>query len=359
MKKRTFVKRERGQVIFLVAGLLAVFGGMTAVAIDLGSYMADRRDLQNAVDAIALAASQDLPSGSAAQTAANQWATNNGIDHSSLSVTIVPQNLPSEPNPKVIVEAERDHGFFFARLVGIESAEVSASASAIRTSPGGGDGVVPLSITEDSLEGVTYGEAAILKYDALDLENGNSLPIMIDGPGAGSCNGQNNHYCDSLINGSENVLCADGADDTYCEGPTTAQTQPGLVVGPTSTALNARMDNTDIQCDEFDEVFEDDPTSSDPSEYRIVQECNPFFAAGYDSRRILVVPVIDSLCNGSCTVTVVEFALFFLDGFAAPNSCQGVVCEVTGRFVRVNQNVGLLAGTFDEEAENQFVRLVN
>ena len=37
MKKRTFVKRERGQVIFLVAGLLAVFGGMTAIAVDLQS----------------------------------------------------------------------------------------------------------------------------------------------------------------------------------------------------------------------------------------------------------------------------------------------------------------------------------
>ena len=122
--------------------------------------------------------------------------------------------------------------------------------------------------------------------------------------------------------------------------------------------MNERMVNTNIRCDEFGEVFEDDPTSSDPSEYRLVQECNPFLAAGYESQRVLIVPVIDSLCEGSCTVTIVNFALFFLDGFAAPNSCQGVVCEITGRFVRVNQNIGLLAGTFDDEADNTFVRLV-
>ena len=53
---RRFHRDEHGQVLWLVAGLLAVFGGMAAIAIDLGSYSSERRDLQNAADAIALAA---------------------------------------------------------------------------------------------------------------------------------------------------------------------------------------------------------------------------------------------------------------------------------------------------------------
>ena len=56
---------ERGQVLALAAILIAVVGGMAALSIDLGSYSAERRDLQNAADAISLAASQDLPSADA------------------------------------------------------------------------------------------------------------------------------------------------------------------------------------------------------------------------------------------------------------------------------------------------------
>lgn len=349
---------ERGQVIFLVAALFAVFGGMAAIAIDLGSYMAERRDLQNAADAIALAASQDLPNSAAAQSAATQWAANNDIDLSTMTVSIIPQSLPSEPNPKVRVEIEREHTFTFARLIGIESAPVGASAAAIRTTPAGGDGVVPLSVTIDALEGATYGELVVLKYDAQNIEQGNTSPIRIDGPGSGNCSSTDN-YCRGIIEGSTNVVCAAGTDDTYCDGPSVVNTETGNKVGGTREAINARIALTDVQCDEFTEVLEDDPTTGDSSFYRISQECNPFLPGGFDSGRVLVIPVIDGLCNGSCSVTIVKFALFYLEGFETGNSCTGNQCEIIGRFVRVNQNVGLLAGTFNQDAENLFVRLVD
>ena len=66
---RRLHSQQRGQVLVLVAGLLAVFGGMTAIAVDLGGYSADRRDLQNKADAIALAASLELPNAGAAYSA--------------------------------------------------------------------------------------------------------------------------------------------------------------------------------------------------------------------------------------------------------------------------------------------------
>lgn len=349
--------RERGQALALVVGLIAVIGGMTATAVDLGSYAAERRRLQNAADAIALAASQELPNAAAAQNIANSWAEKNGFDSESLTVTIISQNPPSEPNPKVHVKLEAEHSFTFARLIGVESAEVTADAAAIRTAPSGGDGVVPLSVTEDVLATATYGDIVTLKYDAQNIQQGNTSPIRIDGPGSGNCTSSDN-YCAGVRYGSESVVCADGVDPESCDGPSQIETETGNKVGGTRTAINSRVDDTDGACDSFGETFEDDPTTSEEGVYRITQECNPFLPGGYQSERILIIPVINELCNGSCTVTIVTFGLFFLEGFQNQQSCTGNDCEIQGRFVRVNQNVGLLAGTFDAEAENLFVRLV-
>lgn len=355
---RRFHRQQRGQVLYLVVGLLLALGGMAALAIDLGSYMADRRDLQNKADAIALAASLELPSASDALAVADQWAVENEIDPSLMMVTIVPQSLPAEPNPKVIVELERDHEFFLAKLVGIGSAEVNVDAAAIKTSAAGGDGTVPLAVTEQALQGVALGDEVVLKYDANQITTGNTGPIRIDGPGSGNCSASDK-YCTGVKYGSENIVCASGADPAYCTGVSTVDTEPGNKIGATRTAIEYRLNNTDVHCDQFTEVFEDDPTTDEEGVYRIVEQCNPFLADSYySSLRVLIVPVIDQLCNGSCTVTITQFALFFLEGFQNPGSCQGNDCEIVGRFVRVHQNVGLLAGTFDPESNNQFVRLV-
>lgn len=349
------LQRERGQVLVIFAILLGVIGGFAALAVDLGSYSADRRDLQNAADAIALAASLELPDAGATQDAADEWAEKNGVDPDAMTVTITQQSIPSQPNPKVRVELTQDHNFVFARLVGITSADVEAAATSIKTSAAGGPGAIPLSITEAALAGIAYGDEVVVKYDANNISQGNTNPIRIDSPGSGNCGG-NDHYCSGVKFGSENTVCAAGADTTYCTGPSQVQTEPGNKVGPTRTAINYRLANTDTQCNDFTDVFEDDPLSSDPTVYRITAACNPFLAGGYLSDRVVIIPVIEQLCNGSCTVTITGFALAFLERIGT-GGCTGNDCEVVARFVRVNQNLGLLAGTFDAQASNQFVRL--
>jgi hypothetical protein len=356
-------------VVVLIAGFIAILGGAAAIAIDLSSYIADRRDLQNDADAIALAASLDLPNGTAATTAGEDWAAKNNIDDAEIEdIEIIAQNAPTEPNPKVRVTLTRDHSFTFARLIGINSAAVSTTATAIKTSFGGGDGIVPLSVTEEVLSAATLGTVVTLKYDANSIMQGNTNPIRIDGPGAGNCN-DGDGYCHGLMYGSNNVVCAAGADDTYCDGPSVVDTQTGNVLGKTRDAINFRlcsgvygsMDHCDTaaHCDSFAEVFEDDPISTTPGDYRLVQDCNPFIESSYDSNRVLIIPVIDEMCNGSCAVTIVDFALFFLDGFAPGTNCRtGNTCEVVGTFVRANQNIGFLSGTFNPDSSNSFVRLV-
>ncbi len=412
--------RERGQAIVVFTILLGVIGGFAALAVDLGAYTADRRDLQNAADAIALAAAQELPDESAAEDVALEWAANNDIEADWVDLTFTQQSPPSEPNPKVHVEITRDHEFAFARLIGIESTDVSAAAASIRTSPAGGDGVIPLSVTEEALNGIPWAAEVTLKYDSNDILEGNTGPIRIDGSGTGNC--QTSHsYCDGVKFGAENTVCAAGYDDTYCSGPSVVDTQPGNVVGGTREAINYRMDNTDSQCDTFEEVFEDDPTTSEPGAYRFDPLCNPFISGSYASQRVVIIPVIEELCNGACEVTIVDFALFFIERLgsgecpgggtgvagnggggvsghrpdhnppgratntptftplpATPTftpgptptptpepcpgggggACTGNDCLVIGRFVQVGQNVGLLAGTFNPDASNTFIRLV-
>ncbi len=353
---------ERGQVLYIVVGLLAVLGGVAALAIDLGGYAADRRDLQNAADAIALAASQDLPNVITAQATADAWAAKNGIDPADMTLEFIDQNLLTEPNPKVKVRLDTEHDFFFAQLIGISDADVQTRATAIKTSAAGGDGIVPLSVQQDALTGIALGQNVVLKYDATDIAQGNTNPIRIDGTGSGNCT-QGSAYCYGVQNGSDNYICALSVDMSYCNPTGDAEhdpyvdTQTGNMVGATRTAIEWRLANTDVHCDTFAEVFEDDPNSLVVGDYRITQDCNPFLAGGYASERVLIVPVIDTLCNGSCEVTIVDFALFFLEGFGN-GGCTGNDCEVVGSFVRVNQNVGLLAGTFDPTSLNQFVRLV-
>ena len=355
------VRSERGQVMMLAGLFIAVMAGAAAIAIDVGSYMSHRRSLQNDVDSIALAASLELPASDSAHAAANTWANKNGVDINSMTVTVIPQNVPSEPNPKVTVEIEVGHNLTFSRIFGLDSAEITVTATAIITSPAGGDGVSPLSVTEAVLNGATLGDEVVLKYDSNDISQGNTSPIRVDGPGSGACNQQGDKYCAGLKSGSESVVCAAGADPTYCTASSVVDTEPGNKVGGTSDAINWRIDNTDVQCSEFEGgngVFEDDPDTSEFGVYRIKPDCNPFVNSQYESHRVMIIPVIEELCNGSCEVTIVNFALFFLERIG-DDGCTGNDCEVVGRFVTVNQNVGLLAGTYNEEAYNQFVRLVS
>ncbi|OGO50884.1 MAG: hypothetical protein A2148_08010 [Chloroflexi bacterium RBG_16_68_14] len=344
--RRRCHRGERGQIFVLVVVLIAVFGGMTAVAIDLGSFTADRRDLQNAADAIALAAALELPDANDAQTVATQWAIHNDIDPVDMTVTIIPQSLPSEPNPKARVEVERDHSFTFARLVGISSATVGASATAIRTSPGGSDDLMPWSVLDSFQNAATPGVSLVLKYDSLDVQSGNFGAISVDGSGASV-------YRDTIKYGSDDFLCVAGASGA-CSYPSQIDLQTGNMVGPTRQGTDYRLEQTAPACDTWEEVVAVNPDGTQG----LRPECNPFLSGGdRGSLRVIIIPVVPSLCNGSCTVEITEFALFFLEGYGS-DGCTGNSCEIRGRFIDSNTNYGALAGTYDPDSYVHFVRLV-
>ena len=344
----TTARDESGQMLLMGALLLTVLLGMTAMAVDLGGYASQRRDLQNAADSIALAAAQELPDEEQALVVAQEWAATNGVDWADVSVAFTAQSA-SNPNPKVRVVVAEEHDFAFITALGIQDADVNAAAAAVKTTPGGSANLVPWGVVEAAREDAEPGDLITLKYDANNVSSGDFGSIRIDGNG-GSV------YEDTITNGSTSTICAKdiaGCVDTspVCSGYI-CPSQTGNQVGPTSDGVDYRMENTDEHCDTFEKVF-NGPTDG---KYTVEKDCNPWLDGGYENQRLVLVPIISSLCNGTCDLTILEFALFWLEGYAN-KKCTGNSCEIQGRFIDAELTTGGLVGKYDESGSVSFARL--
>ncbi|HLB23325.1 MAG TPA: Tad domain-containing protein [Dehalococcoidia bacterium] len=363
---------DRGQVAMVAALTLPVLLGMTGMAIDVGTYASDRRQLQNAADSIALAAAQELPDESAAVAAAHQWATRNGISLSDLTLTIDTTTTGGSA-PYARATIDRQHDFAFVKVVGIDSKDVSARAAASKVSFGGSNGIVPWTVTQATQDAATLGGEVIMKYDADGANIGNFGAIRIDGPGANTYNtsvkfGSTAYACAATAPncttgacpGVYPEQCAETAPE--CDGPDCTP-QTGNLIGPTATGVDFRINNTMPECDTFDEVF----STPDPitGKSNIDPDCNPWTdgpgkcTSDTDicSRRVIIIPVVDSFGSGaSDPATIQRFALMFLEGYD-DGKCQGNSCEIKGRFVSADINTRALAGSYDEDALIHFVRL--
>ena len=354
---------QSGQVLIIVAILLPSLAAMAGMAIDVGSYAADRTSLQNAADSIALAASQELPDTSAATGVAEDWAVRNGIDLGDMELFFTGQS-PGNPNPKVRVRIERTHQFHFMQVVGVADKDVQASATSMKASYGGGSGIVPWSVTQATVDASGNGEIITMKYDAEGGELGNFGAIRIDGPGA-------NTYNNSVRYGSSNYACAEGTPNctpgacpgTYpevcsetspeCDGPECTP-ETGNLVGPTRTGVDFRMSNASSACDSFTETFSG-PDSS--GRYFLDPQCNPYIDGSSGGTRVIIIPIVDTFGNGtSDPATITGFALVYLEGYE-DGMCTGNSCEIQGRFVRADLSANALAGIYDPDALVQFSRL--
>ena len=128
--------------------ILPILLGFGALAVDVGSYAAHRRSLQNDADAIALAAARNLPDVTAAQNAAQTWAADNGLSTSDYNLSITGGSV----TPKVSVDVHRSHAFSFIGYLGVGSKTVGAHAAAQRSRPVGIGGPMPWAITQDAID---------------------------------------------------------------------------------------------------------------------------------------------------------------------------------------------------------------
>ena len=337
---------ESGQTIVLFALALTALVGFLALTYDVGAMVLEKHSAQNAADAAALAGVQMLPDDpNAAIADATAYAASNGISAEELvSVTV---STTSIPNDSIEVRVSRDVSFAFADVLGFFSGTVNVSATARTGGLVGASLLAPLAIEQSVFEGLNPGDTATLKYDAANNSNGNFLPLALDAPGS-------SEYEENLRLGSEQWLCAAGSETPGCVSEAT--TQPGNMIGKTRSALDWIFANTSSECATFDDAFT--TSVGDPSRLSIDPICNKFVNASAASYRLALLPVIDNLCNGSCDVTVQEFALFFIEDYTCSGNGQGNSCDLIGRYVQADTNVSGILGAYDGDGSVNSVGLI-
>jgi len=122
---------ESGQTMILMALLLGVVIGFVAMVADVGFMLYERRALQNAADAAALAGAQELgESPSAAVAMAQQYALANGVDATSADYTFLATTPYGGDSEAIEVVVTGKVGFLFGPVLGLGFGNVSARAVA-------------------------------------------------------------------------------------------------------------------------------------------------------------------------------------------------------------------------------------
>jgi len=138
-RKGPSLHRERGQTLVVVAVMIVILVAFLGLVIDGGNVYAQRRQLQNAADAAALAGAraQVLQGTSATTGAANEYAKANGASLCRVMTTTW----------TVTAEVSKTVETYFARVIGINSLPVGASATAAISTPSGlACGFMPLTV---------------------------------------------------------------------------------------------------------------------------------------------------------------------------------------------------------------------
>jgi Flp pilus assembly protein TadG len=180
-------RAQRGQVMALTAIALVGICAVAGFSIDVGSWYRAHRAQQAIADAAALAAAADLPnSTSQATTDAQSYAAKNG---GSLSDGDISFSSTYSANDTVTVQASATAPSYFLKAVGIESASVRASATAMAMPLGTAYGAGPFAIyyTQPELSGPgcpCWGVSTTLGFDKVGP--GGFEIINIDGSSGGS-----------------------------------------------------------------------------------------------------------------------------------------------------------------------------
>lgn len=121
-------KDTRGQAAVLTVLFLVGLVGMAALVLDVGSWFRASRASQAEVDSAALAGAQNLPDDPGTATnAAITYANKNGGGVAGADVTIT-SGITS--NDTITVKVKKTSSSFFARIFGMNSADVATHATA-------------------------------------------------------------------------------------------------------------------------------------------------------------------------------------------------------------------------------------
>ena len=230
--KCIFMKNERGSFAVLAALVMVAVCGFAALSIDVGYMLTAKNQLQNAVDAAALAGASGLTAGQTeAKARAIQYAHSN--DCMKVPVQLSPSDVSFPASVRVRVQSTRALNLFFARVLGMNSANVTALAAAEIGQLVGTRGLKPWAVPD---LGWPIGAPVIIKAGSVGAPATNPsyfYPIDFPPLNRGTPVTGAKEYEKNIITGSDGeVFIGD-----------VIKVEPGNMVGPTQqgvmTLINA------------------------------------------------------------------------------------------------------------------------
>lgn len=275
-------RKSHGQAIPILALAMGVLVGAASLATDIGSYYYAWYRIQQGADAAVLSGGSWLPAyPDLALSTATTYANSNGISSSEIVSTAV-----ASDNQSLTMSVQRNVNFTFARVLGISSATVAASATAQVLGVGKADGAAPFGIDYNTPR--VKGQLVTLHQG---FAPGNWDPLALGGDGAST-------YLNNVENGySGTVSIGDSL-----------QVEPGNMQGPTQTGVNYRISEGE---------------SLDPS--------GTFADHQLNDPRVILVPMVDfSGVNGrSSTVPVKGFAELWIDSIGGSGTISAYFIDQT------------------------------
>lgn len=222
------LRGKKGTVTVLMAALMTGLLGMAALVGDVGVLYSTHSQLENMTDAGALAGAQEyFFSESQVVTVATDYALNkNGKPGDTVNAWV------DTAGGKVIVTAARTVDLFFAKVLGKDSANVSAISAARIMSVSGTSNAWPFGITwDDSFlpGGSAAGAKFTLKVDEKDAFKGNFHTLRLKSK-SGKDSGAS-VVAENIIYGCAQVLKIGDQ----------VKTEPGNEVGPIKKAIEKRL----------------------------------------------------------------------------------------------------------------------
>lgn len=300
------VASERGISTVIFALVLPVVMGMQALVVDGTRLFVERRALQNAADAAALAAAIYLPSIDPivldrARDAAIEYAGLNGYEISAADVLF---SSDATENDRVTVHTDAEVSFFLAGGLGISLGSVSSRGAAQIGIVGGLGGVMPWGV-EEPAGGFIFGAEYCLKMGSggnggqcSGANQGNFQALDIDDTGTSS----SNEYRDRIRWGSSTTVRI-GQVKNVSTGNMQGPTQQG-------TGCSGNAGRISGNSSTFEQVVE-----ADDDGYRVLD---------WSNSRLILIPVV--VFPEAHQALVTGFAAFFLEA-CGPNG------SVTGRFI--------------------------
>jgi hypothetical protein len=388
-KFRALISRgEDGQIVILAAFTMVVVFGFAALAVDIGSLTHERRDLQNAADAMALAGGSQLTTTSAgnspAQAEAMKWADKNGLSTTEKANAQISfnQTCSGANKPNIItVRLERSKQTFLASVIGIDTMSTSVCATARRFSSAGGAGVAPFGVENDCIYGPDEtsgngddwsepGDWIIIKYDSsagndgdengCGANVGNFWLLAIDAPGGGDncgspipADSEERQLKEAICFGAITPLCTPAAVVEGEECETTVDTQTGNV-NSIKDSLNYVVNNAPENCDTIDEIVVGG---------ELVDACNPFLEDYQGTVSLVkIIPVLDGLfpdAKGKENVDIVDFIIVVIDPTFIAANCTGNNCDIRALYVEYAINPQALRKALDATSANNFTSLID